>query len=81
MWETWGGDRDEQWCEMMSRELRNASARMAERLGEEMASELRMAECWGEEERDGFHAGGLRKGSRRPERWRRMREPREEQGE
>ena len=43
--------RDEQWCEMRSRELRNASARMAERLGEEMASELRMAECWGEEER------------------------------
>ena len=81
MWETWGRDRDEQWCEMMSRELRNASARLAERLGEEMASELRMAECWGDEKRDGFHGRGWRKGSRRPERWRRMREPREEQGE
>ena len=38
--------RDEQWDEMRSRKLRNASATMAECLGEEMASELRMPECW-----------------------------------
>ena len=73
--------RDEKWEEVRSRRLRNAGMRMAERLGEEMASELRMAECWGEETRDGFHGGGWRKGSRRPERRRRMRGPREEQGE
>ena len=43
--------RDEQWEEVRNRKLRNTSVRMAERLGEEMATELRLAECVGEEAR------------------------------
>ena len=55
--------RDEQWDEIRSRKLRKANVRMAERLGEEMASELRMAECWGEESRSELNEGMERKGN------------------
>ena len=49
--------RDEQWEEVRNRKLRNTSVRMAERLGEEMASELRLAECLGEEARSELNEG------------------------
>ena len=64
--------RDEQWEEVRSRKLRNASVRMAERLGEEMASELRLAECLGEEARSELNEGMWRKECRRLERGRRV---------
>ena len=62
----------------LGQKLRNVTVRMAERLGEEMASELRMAECRGEEFRSEFkrmtgQKGGLeireRKRSERRDGW------------
>ena len=60
--------RDVQWSEVRSGNLRKVNVRLAERLGEEMASELRMAECRGEELRIEFNEGMWRKGCRRLER-------------
>ena len=64
--------RDEQWEEVRDRKLRNTSVRMAERLGEDMASELRLAECLGEEARSELNEGMRETECQRIERERRV---------
>ena len=64
--------RYEQWEEVRDRKLRNASVRMAERLGEEMASELRLAECLGEKARSELNEGMRGKECQRIERGKRV---------
>ena len=64
--------RDEQWEEVRNRKLEDTNVRMAERLGEKMASELMLAECVGEEARSELNEGMREKECQRIERERRV---------